>query len=74
MRVNGMNDLTKRQRQILVYIQECQRASGVAPSMREIAEHFGFSSTRGCYESFCKVFLKRVKRLKFRGGSFSLTG
>ena len=42
--MNGMNELTKRQRQILVYIQECQRASGVAPSMREIAEHFGFSS------------------------------
>ena len=42
--MNGMNKLTDRQRQILVYIQECQRASGVAPSMREIAEHFGFSS------------------------------
>ena len=42
--VNGMNELTKRQRQVLGYIQECQRASGVAPSLREIAEHFGFSS------------------------------
>ncbi len=39
-----MTELTKRQRQILGYIQDCQRASGVAPSMREIAEHFGFSS------------------------------
>jgi len=39
-----MPELTKRQRQILGYIQDCQRANGVAPSMREIAAHFRFSS------------------------------
>jgi repressor LexA len=39
-----MSELTKRQRQILGFIQECQRANGVAPSIREIAAHFGFSS------------------------------
>jgi len=39
-----MSELTKRQRQVLGFIQECQRAGGVAPSLREIAAHFGFSS------------------------------
>jgi repressor LexA len=44
VQMNGMIELTKRQRQILGYIQECQRAGGMAPSLREIAGHFGFSS------------------------------
>lgn len=35
---------TKRQRQILDYIREHIAAKGFAPSMREIAAHFGLSS------------------------------
>jgi repressor LexA len=41
--VNGMQ-LTERQQQILDFIEENQRSRGVAPSTREIQEHFGFSS------------------------------
>lgn len=40
----GMQVLSKRQRQILDFIQNCQQSSGVAPSIREIASHFGFTS------------------------------
>jgi repressor LexA len=39
-----MRELTKRQRQILDFIQKCQQAEGAAPSLRDIAGHFGFSS------------------------------
>jgi repressor LexA len=41
-----MKELTKRQRQVLEYIGKCQRTEGLAPSMREIAAHFGFRSPR----------------------------
>ena len=42
-----MNDqpLTKRQREILSFIQEFITDFGYAPSYREIGEHFGLSST-----------------------------
>jgi len=36
--------LTTRQQQILDFIQQEQRLTGVTPSTREIQEHFGFSS------------------------------
>jgi len=36
--------LTRRQRQILDFIQARQDAEGVTPSLREIAGHFGFRS------------------------------
>lgn len=36
--------LTRRQQQVLDFIREQQRMSGVVPSMREIKEHFGFAS------------------------------
>src|SRR5436309_10645908 len=39
-----MNELTKRQRQILDFIQRCQQTTGVTPSLREIAAQFGFRS------------------------------
>jgi repressor LexA len=41
-----MTELTKRQRQVLDLILKCQQAEGVMPSLREIAAHFGFKSTR----------------------------
>jgi len=37
--------LTKRQHELLDYIQECIRENDYAPSYREIAEHFGLTST-----------------------------
>lgn len=39
-----MPELTKRQQQIADFIDRSQRNGGVAPSYREIAEHFGFGS------------------------------
>src|SRR6266704_1851059 len=39
-----MNELTKKQQQILDFIRRCQQGTGVTPSLREIAAHFGFRS------------------------------
>ncbi len=41
-----MTGLTKRQRQVLDFIQQNQQTEGVAPTLREIAGHFGFASPR----------------------------
>ena len=39
-----MNALTERQQQILGFIQGKQDSEGLAPTLREIAAHFRFSS------------------------------
>ena len=39
-----MQALTQRQRQVLDFILRAQQEGGVPPSLREIAEHFGFRS------------------------------
>ena len=39
-----MEPLTKRQQQILSHIEACQRDTGQTPTLREIADHFGFRS------------------------------
>ncbi len=41
-----MLELTKRQRQVLDFVQSAQRAGEPAPTIREIAAHFGFRSSR----------------------------
>ena len=41
-----MAELTKRQRQVLDFIQFQQRTGETAPTLREIAAHFGFKSSR----------------------------
>jgi repressor LexA len=41
-----MRKITRRQNQILDYIQKCQQKDGITPSMRDIAAHFGFRSPR----------------------------
>ena len=41
-----MAGLTKRQRQVLDFIQSVQRAGESTPTLREIAAHFGFKSSR----------------------------
>jgi len=41
--------LTKRQEQILTYIQEFTASAGYAPSIREICDRFGIASTRGVH-------------------------
>jgi repressor LexA len=39
-----MQELTKRQRQVLGFIQEKQEEEGLTPTLRDIAAHFRFSS------------------------------
>jgi repressor LexA len=41
-----MNELTKKQRNILDFIQFAQQKGNPVPTLREIAEHFGFKSSR----------------------------
>jgi repressor LexA len=45
-----MKYLTERQRDILQFIREFQRERGVAPTHREICDHFGFSSYGTVYK------------------------
>lgn len=40
-----MSPLTKRQRQIVDFIQQRQEGSGIVPTQQEIADHFRFRST-----------------------------
>lgn len=45
-----MKYLTERQRDILTFIREYQKEKGVAPTHREICDHFGFSSYGTVYK------------------------
>lgn len=45
-----MRYLTERQRDILAFIREFQRERGIAPTHREICDHFGFSSYGTVYK------------------------
>ncbi|HTV61705.1 MAG TPA: repressor LexA, partial [Verrucomicrobiae bacterium] len=39
-----MLELTKRQQQIIDFIEDRHRDAGMIPTFREIADHFGFGS------------------------------
>src|SRR6476469_1286226 len=41
-----MADLTKRQQQVLEFVQKALQSGQPSPTLREIAAHFGFNSTR----------------------------
>ena len=45
-----MRYLTERQRDILQFIREFQKSRGIAPTHREICDHFGFSSYGTVYK------------------------
>ena len=45
-----MRYLTERQRDILNFIREFQKERGIAPTHREICDHFGFSSYGTVYK------------------------
>lgn len=45
-----MRYLTERQRDILNFIRDCQKERGIAPTHREICDHFGFSSYGTVYK------------------------
>ena len=42
--------LTKRQKEILAFIADCHEREGVAPTQREIRDHFGYSSYGTVYK------------------------
>lgn len=54
-----MKELTRKQRQVLEFIQDQQDASGPIPTYREIAAHFGFSSPNAA--------LAHIKALRGKG-------
>jgi len=57
--------LTERQRQVLDLVRRWIAVRGIAPTLREIAEHFGFSSTASAQkhldELVRKGWLQRIK-------------
>ena len=54
-----MKELTKKQRQVLGFIQDRQDAAGLVPTYREIAAHFGFNSPNAA--------LAHIKALRDKG-------
>lgn len=46
MRFELMNALTPRQQEVLDFIHQTQEQTGISPSLREIARHFGFRSMK----------------------------
>jgi repressor LexA len=55
-----MMELTKRQRQVLDFIQSMRRSAETTPTLREIAAHFGFRSSRAAADH-----LEALKRKGF---------
>ncbi|HEX7938195.1 MAG TPA: transcriptional repressor LexA [Gemmatimonadaceae bacterium] len=55
--------LTKRQREILTYLDSYSEANGYAPSFEEIAEHFNYNSLATVHEHLSNLERKRyIKR------------
>lgn len=69
-----MRYLTERQRDVLAFVERRLTSAGVAPTLREIAEEFGFASTASAQKHIAllekKGFLRREKHQK-RGLSVS---
>ena len=63
-----MTDLTERQRDVLDFIASELEHNGVAPTLREISEKFGFASTASAQKHIAllerKGFLRREKHQK----------
>jgi repressor LexA len=61
-----MTTLNPKEQQVWQFIAEMQRKSGIAPSIREIKEHFDFGSTRSAFDYLAalenKGYLKREPR------------
>jgi repressor LexA len=53
-----IQDLTKKQRNVLGFIQNKISREGVSPTIREIAGHFGFSST-GTVRDYLRALIKK---------------
>ena len=61
-----MTELTRRQRQVLEFVQRTVQDGGPAPTLREIAAHFGFASTRAAADHLAA--LKRKGALESEPG------
>jgi repressor LexA len=48
--MDPMAGLTARQRQVLTFVEDQQRQTGVTPSLQETAKHFGFKSPNSVRE------------------------
>jgi len=63
-----MTYLTERQRDVLEFIEQALERNGVAPTLREISEAFGFASTASAQKHIAllenKGFLRREKHQK----------
>src|SRR5260370_36046153 len=53
-----MTRLTPKQQRVWNFIAESQQRAGLAPSIREIMDHFGFGSTRSAFD-YVKVLTKK---------------
>ena len=53
-----MQTLTRKQQQVWNFIAETQQRAGIAPSIREIKDHFAFGSTRSAFD-YIKVLAKK---------------
>ncbi len=61
--------LTERQLQVLRYVSDFHRENGFAPTVREIATHFGFS-VKGAYDH---IIALEKKTVIFRASKYSRT-
>ena len=57
--------LTKKQRQILDYVEEFVETNGYSPSYEEIAEHFGYSSLATVHEHLSNLEQKGFLRKNY---------
>ncbi len=58
-----MQALTKRQGEVLTFVMNCQRRLGAIPTIREIAEHFGFASPNAAAQHLKLIEKKGYVRL-----------
>ncbi len=54
----GMQTLTRKQQQVWHFISESRQRLGMAPTIREIKNHFAFGSTRSAFD-YVKVLAKK---------------
>jgi repressor LexA len=66
--MRGGRQLTARQKQILEFYKNCQRQTGVLPTLQETADHFGFKS-RNAVRQHLRLIEKKGALCLVRGRS-----
>lgn len=56
-------ELTARQAEVWLFIDDHRRTHGYAPSMREVAEHFGWVSTKAVSDHYAAIAKKGWARI-----------